>query len=479
MDEASLGAFLDASALKVQAFQRGRQSRKLNKRPAAKGGGGAHNAAEGGGLFFAMMPLQPGPSRLAPSVAPPRPPPRPPRSLPASPAARVRLEATDALTATLVVAAPVSGVTLLTRVWQRPPPAAPYLSATVLPLRRRVVAWQCWRQALACRRAHRALTAIAAHAMSCRVFAALHAHTCHVIGARAAFATVLGRVAQQHRCSRTWLAWRAEHRMWHAFAAEAASSQFRQNALSVALVALRVAEREGRARRRTLSGARLALARLVCERALTVWFSWRAWDRSLAAKGAAAAQARAHHERARQLARWRQRYDARCVMRRVFSLCATFHAHAIALGEGGLLWRLVRRLYDAWTLCMHGARAERRVRIAERAADTLWRATVGTRVLGCWRAHVRARAFLRATVTRRMQAALRTGLAALGARPAALRTSAALAALAEGHQRRHPLRRGLAAMQACRDHAQARRVSWLRAHLGAWRGPLSRSRKKC
>jgi hypothetical protein len=255
--------------------------------------------------------------------------------------------------------------------------------------------------------------------MSRRVLAALHAHTCHVIGARAAFVTVLGRVAEQRRSSRAWLAWRAEHRKWHAFAAEAASSQFRQNALSVAMVALCVAEREGRARRRTLSGARLALARLMCQRAVAVWFSWHSWDRSLAAKGAAAAQARAHHERARRLARWRNRYDARCVMRRVFSLCAAFHAHAIAMGEGGLLWRLVRRLYDAWTLCMHEARAERRVRIAERAADTLWRTTIGTRVLGCWRAHVRARAFLRATLTRHTQAALRTGLAALGARPAA------------------------------------------------------------
>jgi hypothetical protein len=54
---------------------------------------------------------------------------------------------------------------------------------------------------------------------------------------------------------------------------------------------------------------------------------------------------------------------------------------------------------------------------------------------------VRARAFLRATITRRTQAALRTGLAALGARPAALRTSMALTALAERHRRRHPLRR--------------------------------------
>ena len=48
------------------------------------------------------------------------------------------------------------------------------------------------------------------------------------------------------------------------------------------------------------------------------------------------------------------------------------------------LWRLVRRLFDGWATLPRHARATRRRRVASRAARTLWRATVGTRVLAVW-----------------------------------------------------------------------------------------------
>ena len=47
-------------------------------------------------------------------------------------------------------------------------------------------------------------------------------------------------------------------------------------------------------------------------------------------------------------ARWRERFGARSILRRAFGHTVGFYALAVALGDEGQLWRLVRKLYFAW-----------------------------------------------------------------------------------------------------------------------------------
>ena len=106
-----------------------------------------------------------------------------------------------------------------------------------------------------------------------------------------------------------------------------------------------------------------------------------------------------------------------------------------------------------WRLALVEAADLRRGRVAEFAALSLWRTTVGTRCWDGWRQYARRRGHTRLRYSRACRRSLRRGLSALRASVAVARQRGALASSTATMLRRLRLRQ---CMQALRSHVAAR-----------------------